>query len=116
TSINATCVNESFFKSLNIIRKPNSTSDIITHSAINQPHENVIAMYNFGSEITQTRAQAKAIFKGVSLMQHYRFLNIAGLPLAPTFPPPGFFLREFSFNVCFFSWKAPLKSGSSFRF
>src|SRR5690606_41523716 len=36
TSINSIYVNQSFFKSLKIIRKPKSTCDKLTHNAINQ--------------------------------------------------------------------------------
>src|SRR5690606_33477429 len=103
TNTNATWANHSFFKFLKIIRNPKSINDKITHSAISQPHENVISVSKFISEIAQTNTQANVIFKGVSFINYF-FLNLAGFPLRlVVFPLDGFFAPALPFGTCFFS-------------
>lgn len=102
TNINAIWANHTFFKSLKIIRNPKSIRDKITHSAISHPHENVISVSKFISEIAQTSKQANVIFKGVSFTIYF-FLNLVAFPLGPVFPFNGFFARELTFGACFFS-------------
>ncbi len=104
TTINVICAYHNFFKSLKIIRNPKSTSDKITHSVINHPHENVISVSKFISEITQTSTQANVIFNGVSFTNSYFFRNLADFPLElDAFPLDGFFAPKLPFGTCFFS-------------
>ena len=70
------------------IRRPRSINDKTTHSVISQPHENVISVSKFISEIAQTSIQAKVIFNGVSFIA-YLFLDFAPFVL-----PPADFTRE----------------------
>lgn len=113
TRINPISPIHNFPFSLNIILKRMSTT-INNSTKSTTPHADKFSCPFPHSEIIQVNTQANVIFNGVTFI-NYRFLNALPfllMPVAPFFEVPTF---DLAFLGCFFSWKAPLKSGFSFR-